>query len=126
MSSYETVVVRVMEEVAKQAPKLRVSTIQPFYDDPGYIDAMCIVSAPFLAQPHDHVLFSYHGLPQRHMRKADSSHAHCLTVPDCCTNCSPAHATCYRAQCFATTRALVSAARIPAEKHSVSFQSRLV
>ena len=69
--------------------------------------------APYLAQPHDYVLFSYHGLPERHMRKADSSRAHCLTVPDCCNTCSPAHATCYRAQCFATTRAFVARAGIP-------------
>jgi ferrochelatase len=126
MSSYETVVVRVMEEVARQAPKLRVSTVQPFYADADYIEAVCLVTAPFLATPHDHVLFSYHGLPQRHMRKADSSHAHCFTVPDCCTTCSPAHATCYRAQCLATTRAIVARSGIPAAKHSVSFQSRLV
>jgi ferrochelatase len=126
MSSYETVVVRVMEEVARQTPRLRVTTVQPFYAEPDYINALRLVSAPFLATPHDHVLFSYHGLPQRHMRKADSSHAHCFTVPDCCNVCAPAHATCYRAQCFATTRALVAAAGIPAAKHSVSFQSRLV
>jgi ferrochelatase len=125
MSSYETVVVRVMEEAARQAPKLRVTTVQPFFADTDYIDALAEVSKPYLAQPHDHVLFSYHGVPQRHMRKADSSHAHCLVVPDCCTTCSPVHATCYRAQCFATTRALVARCGIPAEKHSVAFQSRL-
>lgn len=125
MSSYETVVVRVMEEVAAQAPKLRVTTVQPFFADADYIEALYAVSAPLLAQPHDHLLFSYHGLPQRHMRKADSSHAHCLTVPDCCTTCSPAHATCYRAQCLATTRALVARAKIPEGKYSVAFQSRL-
>ncbi len=110
MSSWETVVVKVKEEVARQIPILRVATVQPFFADTDYIDALHAVSAPFFAQPHDHVLFSYHGLPERHMRKADSSHAHCLTVPDCCTTCSPAHATCYRAQCFATTRALVARA----------------
>jgi protoporphyrin/coproporphyrin ferrochelatase len=125
MSSWETVVVRVMEEVAQQAPRLRVDTVQPFYADPDYIDALHAVSAPHLAQPHDFVLFSYHGLPERHMRKADTSHAHCLTVPDCCTTCSPVHATCYRAQCFATTRALTARAGIAADRHSVSFQSRL-
>jgi protoporphyrin/coproporphyrin ferrochelatase len=126
MSSYETVVVRVKEEVAKQAPKLRVTTVQPFFADADYIEALRTVSAPFLAQPHDHVLFSYHGLPERHMRKADSSRAHCTVVPDCCTTCSPAHATCYKAQCLATTRALTASAGILAEKFSVSFQSRLV
>ena len=126
MSSYETVVVRVKEAVARQAPKLRVTTVQPFFADADYIEALRIVCAPFLAQPHDHVLFSYHGLPERHMRKADSSHAHCTVVPDCCMTASPAHATCYKAQCLATTRALTASAGIPAGKHSVSFQSRLV
>ncbi|MEY3773841.1 MAG: hypothetical protein RLZZ129_621, partial [Verrucomicrobiota bacterium] len=125
MSSWETVVVRVMEEVARQAPRLRVTTVQPFYADADYIDALHAVSAPFLAQPHDHVLFSYHGIPERHLRKADSSRAHCTVVADCCATCSPAHATCYKAQCLATTRALVAKAGITAEKHSVSFQSRL-
>ena len=125
MSSWETVVVRVMEEVARQAPGLRVTTVQPFYADADYVGVLHAVAAPFLAQPHDHVLFSYHGLPARHMRKADSSGAHCLTVPDCCNTCSPAHATCYRSQCFATTRAFVARTGLAANKCSLSFQSRL-
>ncbi len=126
MSSWETVVVKVYEEVARQAPKLRVEQVQPFFADADYIDVLHAVSAPYLSQPHDHVLFSYHGIPERHLRQTDASHAHCLTAPDCCTTCTPIHATCYRAQCFATTRALVARSGIPVEKHSVSFQSRLV
>ncbi|MBK8857288.1 MAG: ferrochelatase [Opitutaceae bacterium] len=125
MSSWETVVVRVMEEVAKQAPGLRVTTVQPFFADADYIEALNTVVAPYLARPHDHVLFSYHGVPERHMRKADSSRAHCTVVPDCCTTCSPAHATCYKAQCLATTRALVARTGLTPAGHSVSFQSRL-
>lgn len=125
MASWETVVVRVMEEIARQGPTIRVTTVQPFFADADYIEVLAAVAAPYLAQPHDHVLFSYHGLPERHMRKADSSHAHCLTVPDCCHTCSPAHATCYRAQAFATTRAFVAHTGIPAARHSNSFQSRL-
>ncbi len=126
MSSWETVVVKVMEEVAKQAPQMKVTTVQPFYADPDYIDALHTVAAPYLEQPHDYLLFSYHGLPERHMRKADSSGAHCTVVPDCCTTCSPVHATCYKAQCLATTRALIARSGIRADKHSISFQSRLV
>jgi ferrochelatase len=126
MSSWETVVVRAMEEFARQAPGIRVTTVQPFYADPGYIEALHAVAAPYLAQGYDHLLFSYHGLPVRHMRKADSSHAHCMTVADCCATCSPAHATCYRAQCFATTRALAQRAGLDPARYSVSFQSRLV
>jgi ferrochelatase len=125
MSSWETVVVKVFEEAARQAPGLKLQTVQPFFADDDYIKAMHTVAAPYLAQPHDHVLFSYHGLPERHMRKADSSHAHCLTVADCCNTCSPAHATCYRAQIVKTTQAFARRAGLAPEKHSIAFQSRL-
>ncbi|HVU36632.1 MAG TPA: ferrochelatase [Opitutaceae bacterium] len=125
MSSWETVVAKVYAEAGRLAPQMRVTTVQPFYRDPDYIEALHAVAAPYLAQPHDHVLFSYHGIPARHLRKADSSKAHCLTVADCCSTCSPIHATCYRAQVFATTRALAARANLSPDRHSVSFQSRL-
>jgi len=125
MASWETVVVRIYEEFAAQAPGIKVSCVQPFYGDPDYIEMLHAVSAPFLATPYDHVLFSYHGIPERHLRKADSSHAHCLKVADCCHTCSPAHATCYRAQCFRTTAALAQRAGLDPAKYSNSFQSRL-
>lgn len=125
MSSWETVVVKVQEEAARLSHPFRFTSVQPFYADADYIEALYAVTAPYLAKPHDHLLFSYHGIPERHLRKADSSKAHCLTVPNCCTTCSPVHATCYRAQVLATTRALVARAGISADRHSVSFQSRL-
>jgi ferrochelatase len=125
MSSWETVVVKVVEEATKLAPALRITTVQPFYADKDYIEALYQVCHPYFAQPHDHVLFSYHGIPERHLRKADSSKAHCMKVNDCCATCSPAHATCYRAQVLATTRALVKRAGLTEDKYSVSFQSRL-
>ncbi len=125
MSSFETVVVKVMEEVAAQCPDLEVATLQPFYDDPAYIEALYQSAEPYLKDDYDHLLFSYHGIPERHLRKADSSKAHCTIVPDCCSVCSPVHSTCYRAQTLATTRAFVKRAGIADDKHSVSFQSRL-
>ena len=125
MSSWETVVVKVFAERARLAPGMQIQTVQPFYQDADYIEALYQVTAPYLRQPHDHLLFSYHGIPERHLRKGDSSKAHCTRVADCCTTCSPAHATCYKAQVLATTRALVARAGIAADKHSVSFQSRL-
>jgi len=125
MSSLETVVVKVFEERTKLAPGMHITTVQPFFQDADYIEALYQVTAPHLSQPHDHLLFSYHGIPERHLRKGDSSKAHCTLVTNCCTTCSPAHATCYKAQVLATTRALVARAGIAAEKHSVSFQSRL-
>jgi ferrochelatase len=125
MSSWETVVAKVYEEAARLAPGVRIEMVQPFFADPDYIDALHAVTAPYLEKDYDHLLFSYHGIPERHLRKADSSKAHCMTVPDCCATCSPVQSTCYRAQVLATTRALVSRAGIPPEKFSVSFQSRL-
>jgi ferrochelatase len=125
MSSWETVVVKVFAERARLAPGMHITTVQPFFQDADYIEALYQVTAPYLSQPHDHLLFSYHGIPERHLRKGDSSKAHCTLVADCCTTCSPAHATCYKAQVLATTRALVARAGIAADKHSVSFQSRL-
>jgi ferrochelatase len=125
MSSWETVVARACAEGARLGPEFRIRCIQPFYADPDYIEALCAVSAPWLEKPHDHVLFSYHGLPVRHLRKADSSRAHCTVVADCCAMPSPAHATCYRAQVLATTRAFAARAGLAPGRHSVSFQSRL-
>ena len=125
MSSWETAVVRVYEEAARQAPGMRISCVQPFYGDPDYIEVLHTVAAPVLARPYDHLLFSYHGLPVRHLRKADSSHAHCTRSADCCTTCSPAHATCYRAQCVRTTADFARRAGLDPARYSMSFQSRL-
>jgi ferrochelatase len=125
MSSWETVVVRVREEAQRQAPNLRVTCMQPFYADTDYIDALYAVTAPYLDLPHDHVLFSYHGVPVRHLRKAGCTHGHSARVTDCCPPGSPEHATCYRSQVLATTRAFAARAGLAADRYSVSFQSRL-
>jgi ferrochelatase len=126
MSSWETVVVKVRQEAARLAPRMQLRTVQPFYADDDYIEALYASVRPYLEQPHDHLLFSYHGLPVRHMRKADSSQAHCTIVPDCCNTCSPVQATCYQAQVTRTTRALARRAGLDPARYSISFQSRLV
>ncbi|MFT3780793.1 MAG: ferrochelatase [Nibricoccus sp.] len=125
MSSWETVVVKVYEEAARQSAKFKIEMIQPFYQDEDYIEALYTVAQPYLAQPHDYVLFSFHGIPVRHLRKADSSKAHCTIVGNCCDIDSPVQSTCYRAQCYRTTRAFAKRAALDTTKHSVSFQSRL-
>ena len=125
MSSWETVVAKVHREATRFAPKIKFDTVQPFYGDADYIEALHARAAPYLAQPHDHLLFSYHGIPQRHLTKADSSKAHCLTVDDCCNTCSPAHATCYRAQIVRTSQLLAERAGLQPGRWSIAFQSRL-
>ena len=125
MSSYETAVVQAREEVARQKPDMKTTLLQPYYDDPEYIDALADATRPHLQHEYDTLVFSYHGVPERHLRKSDPSHAHCLTVPDCCHCASPAHATCYRHQCVRTMELLIERLGIPKEKTVLAFQSRL-
>jgi ferrochelatase len=117
---------RVYELVRQEWNVPAVESIAPFYDDPGFIAAFAQVAEKHLApfRP-DFVLFSYHGLPERHMRKSDLTGAHCLQSPTCCDAIGPANRNCYRAQCYATTRALAAKLGLGADGHSVSFQSRL-
>ncbi len=125
MSSYESAVVRVQEVAAKLAPQMKLTVQPPYFENADYIAALVASAAEFFKQDYDHLLFSYHGIPERHLKKSDPTGCHCLAKENCCEVPSAARATCYRAQCFATTAAFVKLAGIPKEKYSVSFQSRL-
>ena len=125
MSSYETAVVRVKETAARLAPQMKIIVQPPYFDAPDYISALVASAKDHLEPGYDHLLFSFHGIPERHLKKSDPTGCHCLAKPDCCENASPAHATCYRAQCFKTTAAFVKLAGVPADTFSISFQSRL-
>jgi ferrochelatase len=125
MASWETVVARIREVAAARAPAMRLTCVQPFYGDADYIEMLYAVASPALAGPYDHVLFSYHGIPERHLRKADSSRSHCTMFAECCVSPSPAHATCYRAQCVRTTKEFARRAGLDPSKYSMSYQSRL-
>ncbi|HTR01047.1 MAG TPA: ferrochelatase [Candidatus Acidoferrum sp.] len=98
---------------------------KPFYDQRDYIRNLVTSAQPWLAGSFDHVLFSYHGLPELHVTKADPTGSHCLQSADCCQRPSPAHATCYRHQVLRTTELFVQATGLRPEQYSVSFQSRL-
>ena len=125
MSSYETAVVRVQEVAARFAPQMKVTVQPPYFDTPDFINALVASAADYLKQDYDHLLFSFHGIPERHIKKSDTTGCHCLLKENCCEVASPAHATCYRAQCFKTAALFVAKAGVPAGKFSVSFQSRL-
>ena len=125
MSSFETAVERVKEGAAKIVPGMHITVQPPMYRDPDFISALVASAGEFLKQDYDHLLFSYHGLPERHLKKTDPTGTHCLMSDNCCEVASPAHATCYRAQCYQTTQAFAERAGVPRGKYSVSFQSRL-
>lgn len=103
-----------------------LSLVEPFYDDPGFIAAFAARGRPIIeAEKPDHILFSYHGLPERQIRKADDTGAHCLAQPSCCDRMVAANRACYRAQCYATTRLVAAALALRPEDYTVCFQSRL-
>jgi ferrochelatase len=125
MASYETAIDYAKEIHTNNKYPFKLSFIKPFYDEEGYINAMVENMKPFLQEDYDHILFSYHGIPARHLVKVDPTGTHCQKVNDCCNVPSPAHKVCYRHQCFETTRLVTEALHIPKEKFSISFQSRL-
>jgi len=74
---------------------------------------------------YDMLVFSYHGIPERHIRKTDVTKSHCKIDGSCCVTPSAAHAFCYRHQCYETTKLVVEQLNIPKEKYCLTFQSRL-
>lgn len=108
-------------------PAVRV--IGPFYRDAGFLDACAAIAKESLAAfAPDHVLFSYHGLPERQIRKSESETGpgHCLQRNDaCCAEISEKNAYCYRAQCFETSRRLSQRLGLAPDRYTVCFQSRL-
>jgi ferrochelatase len=103
-------------------PPLRF--VSDYYDYEPMIEVFASNAASFDLASYDHIIFSYHGLPQRQLRKADRCN-HCLQSPDCCQTIVAANQFCYSAQCHATTQAIAKKLKLPKEKFTTTFQSRL-
>jgi len=93
---------------------------------PALIKAYCAVASPFVLKDYDHVLFSFHGLPQRQILKSDP-HGSCLRTPQCCSPAQFAmyNPSCYSAQCYATARLIAERLQLSPDRFSLAFQSRL-
>lgn len=117
---------KVYDELSTRWNTPYITVVPPFYDHPAFIEAFAEVGRPHLQEMNpDHVVFSFHGLPERHMHKSDESGDHCLKKPDCCAAICPANRNCYRAQCYVTARALAEALSLEEGTWTVAFQSRL-
>ncbi|MEM9648216.1 MAG: ferrochelatase [Bacteroidota bacterium] len=126
MSSFETVVVKAMEVQAENFPDIRLTTLPAFYKNEDYIKVLSdSIGDGLEGFDYDHILFSYHGIPERHIRKSDPTKFHCKIDGTCCKINSVAHHTCYRHQCYDTTELVKAQLNLPDEKVSSSFQSRL-
>lgn len=126
MATTETITVLAEEIRAKHFPEMAIESFPSFYNKPEYIDALATSIQSHLQDfDYDHLLFSYHGVPERHIRKSDVTKSHCKIDRSCCQTPSQAHEFCYRHQCLETTRQVVEKLAIPEGKYSNSFQSRL-
>jgi ferrochelatase len=115
-----------IEAVRAAVPEhVRLRVLPPFYQDRGYLDAQASIIGNHLPPSWDHLLLSYHGLPERHITGADPTGKHCLASADCCTIPSLAHETCYRHQVYRTSELLAARLGISPDRYTVSFQSRL-
>ena len=126
MSSYETVVEKVKEEVKINFPENKIKVIEPFYDDPKYIELLSLKIKDTIKDiEYDHILFSYHGIPVSHLKISDPTNTHCYKAKNCCSVDSKAHKTCYKHQVTITTELVAKYLGLEREKYSISFQSRL-
>jgi ferrochelatase len=125
-AAYGSAVGRVHELTSALWNVPATSTIPPFYDHPGFVHSVAAVARRHLDDfSPDHVLFSYHGLPESQIRKSDPSGAWCLQREDCCDSVIAVNRFCYRAQSHATTRAVAHRLELSESALSTAFQSRL-
>lgn len=126
MASTKTIEVLAREIGLKKFPHIRITEVPAFYNRPDYIQNLSgLIRKHLEGFEFDHLLFSYHGIPERHIRKTDVTKSHCRINGECCSTPSAAHKFCYRHQCYETTRLVVEQLGIPKDKYSLAFQSRL-
>lgn len=126
LAANESSIVEVKRAAKSLKPDLPIQVIEDFYDHPAFISAFAEVARSFLVdKKYDHLIFSFHGLPERHVHKTDPTGAHCLNKTDCCERMGVENQKCYRAQCFASARLIASQMGLERSHYSISFQSRL-
>ncbi len=115
----------VMEVLSKWQAIPALSFVNSYYDHPGMIKVYANNARKYLGQQWDHILFSFHGIPQRQMKKADVSGIHCLKVNDCCQTITENNKFCYSAQCHQTARLIAEELQLEKKDYTLCFQSRL-
>ena len=127
MSSYETAVEHAKSVHRSGKYSFRLHFIKPFYEDPSYLGALAQRVNPYVTGNYDHILFSYHGIPARHIHRDDPQATKtCLALNGTeCVPGNPGSKNCYRRQVITTTKLLMQRVNVREDKYSISFQSRL-
>ena len=126
MATTETILVLAEEIRAKYFPEMEFTSLPSFYNHPDYVRVLANSIQEFLKDKDwEHLLFSYHGVPNRHIRKSDITKSHCKMNEKCCFEDSPAHKYCYRHQCEKTTQNVAKYLDLTEGTFSTTFQSRV-
>ncbi|MFB9055185.1 ferrochelatase [Mariniflexile ostreae] len=126
MATTETITVLAEELRLAHFPNLKIESVPAFYNKPDYIEVLSnSIKRHLEDKNYDHLLFSYHGVPERHIRKSDITNSHCKIDKSCCETPSKAHEFCYRHQCLEVTRLVGERLQLKEGSYSTSFQSRL-
>ena len=124
-SSFETAVVETKKRARELGCADKLLFLSPFYADPNFINACAErVTEHFNGDTPGHILFSFHGVPVRHVKKLDQSQRHCAVKPNCCQEISVVNQHCYRAQCIFTAEAIRQQMGLSESSCTTSFQSR--
>lgn len=126
MATTETILVLANEIREAHFPNITISDLPAFYNKQDYIKVLSnSIKKALKGKELDHILFSYHGVPERHIRKSDVTKSHCKIDGSCCATPSKAHEFCYRHQCLEVTRLVAKELNFEKDSYSTSFQSRL-
>tara|TARA_Y100000389_G_scaffold42420_1_gene37120 strand:- start:780 stop:1811 length:1032 start_codon:yes stop_codon:yes gene_type:complete len=126
MATTETILVLAEKLQKKYFPEIQLTSLPSFYNHPDYIRILGnSIQEKLQGTNWEHLLFSYHGVPERHIRKSDVTKSHCKMDGKCCFEDSPAHQYCYRHQCEMTSIKVAEYLELKEGSYSTSFQSRV-
>ena len=114
---------KVLEIVSKWETIPNVRFVNKFFENEGYLNCVAEQGSKHDWKSYDKVVFSFHGLPERHIAKGCKV-ANCK-AEDCISKCDDERKYCYRSSCYETARQVAARMNIPDEKYAVVFQSRL-
>lgn len=126
MATTETILVLAEELRKEYFSQVTFTNLPAFYNHSDYVEVLSkSINEKLVGLDYEHLLFSYHGVPERHIRKSDITKSHCKIDGSCCKTPSPVHQYCYRHQCYETTRLVAEKLNLKDGTYSTSFQSRL-
>ena len=126
MATTETILVLAEKLQKEYFPEIQLTSLPSFYNHPDYIRILGnSIQEKLQGTNWEHLLFSYHGVPERHIRKSDVTKSHCKMDGKCCFEESPAHQYCYRHQCEMTSIKVAEYLELKEGSYSTSFQSRV-